>query len=654
VTRIEDLHDWRLEVDIEDIAWAFFDRENASMNTLDKRATGELARIVSFAEDAATRSEIKGLVFISGKKGNFIAGADINEFDNLQSEEEVRNVVEFATDIFNRIENLPIPVVAAIHGFCLGGGLELALACHYRVADREDITKFGFPEVKLGLIPGLNGTARAFRHLTPSNAMGIMLTGKMFDAEYAQKIGLVEQLVPSSPGLSWAARKAIRQNRRPRSGPWWNRLLTILPVRALFASMARKKTTAKVNADHYPAPFRIIDIFARHGGNFAATRAAEADAFAELMISDTSRNLRRVFRLSEMLKKQAPRLDFRPQRAHIIGAGTMGGDIAAWCAFSGMEVAIEDVSETQVDAALARANKLFKRKLRKKTLVDAAKARLHKDKDGSFILRADIIIEAVAEDLAIKQDIFVNLEKKAKASALLATNTSSLKIEEIAAKMQNPQRLIGLHFFNPVAKLPLVEVVRGKNSDDNEVLRGCNFVAKTLRKYPLVTADSPGFLVNRILAPYLLAAAELYKEGEEREKIDAAALHFGMPVGPLELLDAIGLDICLRAAEGMNRIDDSSEIHRMVQAGNLGKKTGEGFYTWKDGKADKKTANDYDTTELETLAERLTSPLFAECEICLADGVVENADLVDAGAVFGAGFAPFRGGPLNYARLTNG
>ena len=646
-TDLSNLKDWAFHIDFERIAWAAFDREDESMNTLGERPLEELAQIIAAVEDAANKADVRGLVIISGKESSFIAGADIRDFETFTSETEVENSVKQVADLFNRIENLRVPVVAAIHGFCLGGGLELAMACHYRIADREDGTRLGLPEVKLGLFPGLNGTVRALRNAGPLNGMQAMLTGRMLRPAAARAQGFVDQLVPTHHSLRWAARKAVLSKRRSKGAPLWQRLMTKSPIRGLLAAQMKKKTAEKVREEHYPAPFALIDLFEKFGGDPDRMAVAETRAFAPLMVGETSRSLRRVFRLSEMLKAQAPKDGFKPQRAHVIGAGTMGGDIAAWCVVSGMEVSLQDMAPEQIEIALKRAKKLFRKRLRSKVAVDSAMARLIPDVEGKHVPRADIIIEAIIENLEIKQKVFKGLENRLKPGAVLATNTSSLPIEDIAAPLQDPGRLIGLHFFNPVDKMPLVEVVRGKNTREEEIGKGCAFAA-AINKFPVIVKSGPGFLVNRVLGPYMFSAMERYQSGVAREKIDEAALKFGMPMGPLELSDIVGLDVCKHVAEILGHgTPDDSEIARLVRNGKLGKKTGEGFYVWKDGKPERE-ASEFEDDELEALGRELIKPLLEECQKCLDDKVVENADFVDAGVIFGTGFAPFRGGPLHY------
>ncbi|HUU24320.1 MAG TPA: 3-hydroxyacyl-CoA dehydrogenase NAD-binding domain-containing protein [Methyloceanibacter sp.] len=653
---LTDLKDWTFSVDFEGIAWAMFDREGESMNALGRRPTEELEKIVKAVEDAPA-GEVRGLVLMSGKESSFIAGADIKEFEGFDTEDKIKDVVKQTLELFDRIERLPVPVVAAIHGYCLGGGFELVLACDWRIADREEGTRLGFPEVKLGIFPGLNGTVRAIQAAGPLDGMTAMLTGKMLRPTAARAMGFVDQLVPTRHNLKWATRKAVLQKRRSKGAPWWKKLMLKQPVRGMLAKQMRAKTKAKVREEHYPAPFRLIDLFERYGDNPARMKLAETEMFAPLMASETSRNLRRVFKLSETLKDAAPKNGFKPRKVHVIGAGTMGADIAAWCVVSGMQASLQDLDEAQIGKALSRAKKLFRKRLRGKTAIESAVARLIADPDGKQIKHADVVIEAIVEKLDVKQKLFADLETKAKASAVLATNTSSLKLEDIAKALKDPGRLVGLHFFNPVAQLPLVEVVRGSGTREEEIGKACRFVT-AINKLPLITKSCPGFLVNRVLAPYMMEAVRLYQEGQPREKLDQAALKFGMPMGPMELMDMVGLDICNKVGEELDlapKADGKPDnvLATLVKQGKLGKKTGEGFYVWEDGKPKREDA-EYDEADLARLGRALIKPLLDEAERAEADHVVADADHVDAGVIFGTGFAPFRGGPLHYRRSEAG
>ncbi len=580
-TPLPNLKDWRFSVDFENIAWALIDREGESMNSLGRRPTEELGDIVKWVEEAQSRGELAGLVIMSGKPSGFIVGADIREFESFAvSEASVTEAVNQTLELFDRIDKLQLPVVAAIHGYCLGGGLELALACDWRIADREEGTRLGFPEVKLGIFPGLNGTVRSIEVAGPVDAMTAMLTAKMLRPSAARAIGLVDQLVPTHHQLRWAARKAVLQKRRSKGAPWWKKLMLKQPIRGMLAKQMRAKTAAKVREDHYPAPFRLIDLFERYGDDPARMKKAETEMFAPLMAGDTARNLRRVFMLSEMLKDEAPKNGFKPRKVHVIGAGTMGGDIAAWCVVCGMQASLQDLDEAQIKKALSRAKGLFKKQLRGQTAIDSAIARLIADPQGREIKHADVVIEAIAEKLEIKQKLFADLETKLKPGAVLATNTSSLKIEDIARSLRDPGRLVGIHFFNPVAALPLVEVVRGEQTREDEVKKAASFVT-AIKKFPLVVKSCPGFLVNRVLAPYMMDAVRRYEDGTARDKIDQAAVKFGMPMGPLELMDLVGLDIANHVGETLGLAPGKDNaLSRLVKAGKLGKKTGEGFYVW--------------------------------------------------------------------------
>ena len=644
------LRDWRYSVDRQGIAWAVFDREGESQNSLGRRALEELGAIVEEVERAARDRAVRGLVFISGKEKGFIVGADVREFEALTDERQIIDSVTMVNAYLDRIERLPVPVVCCIHGMCLGGGLELALACHWRIATRDEGTRVGFPEVRLGIFPGFNGTVRSIRQAGALSAMPLMLQGSMIRATVARGMGLLDELVPSPLNLRWAARKAVERKRKSKSAPIWKDLLRQWPARGLLANKLRSETAKKVREAHYPAPFRLIDLFETHAGHLDGMKAAETRAFAPLMLSDTSRNLRRVFKLSEMLKAQAPKdLDYKPLRAHVIGAGVMGADIAGWCVACGMEVSLQDVNPEQIAKGIDAQKKLFGRKFKTKAQRDAARARLIADPQGANIGRADIVIEAIVERLEVKQSLFQSIEGKLKPGAVLATNTSSIMIEDIARPLADPGRLIGIHFFNPVAQMPLVEVIKGATSREDEVRKGCAFVT-AIDKFPLIVKSSPGFLVNRVLAPYMMAALQRVERGEAKEKIDEAARTFGMPMGPVELADTVGLDVCAHVGKILNApAGESSKLDQMVAAGKLGKKSGEGFYVWKDGKPQKtEPETPYDQFELERLGRELVEPLIRECERCRDERIVENADFVDAGVIFGTGFAPFRGGPLHF------
>jgi 3-hydroxyacyl-CoA dehydrogenase / enoyl-CoA hydratase / 3-hydroxybutyryl-CoA epimerase len=644
---LSSLQDWHFEIDQERIAWAVLDRQGESQNSLSRRVLEELGQIVQFVSGAAKEKAVAGLAILSGKAKGYIVGADVREFETLTSEQDVIANLKTVNGMLDEIERLGIPVATGIHGFCLGGGLELALACHWRIATRDESTRLGFPEVKLGIFPGFNGTARSIRQAGAMAAMPAMLAGSMIRASAARGMGLVDELVDDASQLRWACRRAIQSGKRSVPASGLKAMASLWPVRGQITKRMRAETAKKAREAHYPAPFRLIDLYEEHGGSYARMKAEETAAFAPLMMSATSKNLRRVFRLSEMLKAQAPKdLAWTPLRVHVIGAGVMGADIAGWCVASGMEVSLQDLSPEAIAKGIDAQGKLLSRKFKTKAAKDAAKARLIADPKGDLIGRADVVIEAIVEKLEIKQALFADLEGKLKPGAVLATNTSSIMIEDIAKPLKDPGRLIGIHFFNPVAAMPLVEIIRGRDTRQSDVDKGCAFVA-AIDKFPLVAKSAPGFVVNRVLGPYMMSAMERMEKGEKKEVIDEAARLFGMPMGPIELADQVGLDVCANVGRVLGRSAEGSTLQRLVDAKKLGKKSGEGFYVWKDGKAEK-TAVTADPAKLEALGRQLVEPLIAECEKVRDEGIVANADLVDAGVIFGTGFAPFRGGPLHF------
>jgi 3-hydroxyacyl-CoA dehydrogenase/enoyl-CoA hydratase/3-hydroxybutyryl-CoA epimerase len=634
---------WRFHRDIENLGWLTIDTPGAPVNTLSREAIMELEALVTRFEELAQTRELEGIVLLSGKDSGFIAGADISEFDAMSDFSVLPQALERTHALFNRIEALKIPVVAGVHGFCLGGGLELALACHYRVAVNDDKTRIGFPEVNLGIFPGFGGTGRSVRQAGPVDAMQIMLTGKMLRAGAARGLNLVDKLVRHRDMLRWEARKAILQHRRSSEAPFTKRVLATGLLREYIANKMREQTRKKVRREHYPAPYALIDLFEKHGNDPRAMSRGEIDAFVPLMGSETATNLRRVFFAQESLKKLGTK-GAKFSRVHVIGAGVMGGDIAAWCALRGMAVTLQDLDMARINPALDRAKKLFKKRLRKKREVDTAMLRLEADPTGKGVPRADVIIEAVVEKLEVKQAIFGGLEDRIKPGAILATNTSSIELERIAEHLKQPERLIGLHFFNPVAQLPLVEVIRSKFNTDDEIGKGAAF-ALAIGKSPVVVKSAPGFLVNRVLMPYMLGAVQRVEAGESKELIDAAAVAFGMPMGPIELMDTVGLDVGHSVATELgHQVPIESRFATLVREGKLGRKTGEGFYKWVDGKAQKGEPPERD--DLAALGRELVKPLVDMTEVVLAEGVVANERLADIGVILGTGFAPFLGGPL--------
>ncbi len=636
---------WSLRHDIDGIAWLCIDRGDEKVNSLGTEVLSELERIVSALET----DKPAGLVLMSGKPGSFIVGADVREFDATSEVSVLEDNVRKVHGLFQRIEDLPFPTVVAFEGYCLGGGLELALCFDWRIALDADHTRIGFPEVNLGIYPGFGGSGRAIAAIGAVKAMQIMLTGRMLRARAARSLGLVDQVVDVHGSLRWAARNAVMRKKRHKRPGLFDRLGSAGPARGFLAKQMRKQVASRARREHYPAPYELIDAFESSGHSQAAMIRLEAEKVPRLLAGDTSRNLRRVFRLMEQLKSQGKRSSFKARRVHVIGAGVMGGDIAAWCAVRGLEVTLQDREMKYIEPALKRATSLFKRKLKKPEAVAAAQQRLVADVEGRGVERADVIIEAIFENRDAKRELFAGLKGKVADHAIIATNTSAIPLAELADVLDDPSRLIGLHFFNPVAKMPLVEIVHDTGSDPARVDDGSSF-ATQIGKYALPVTSTPGFLVNRVLAPYMRNAMKLHREGIPKEALDKAAEQFGMPMGPVELADTVGLDVGLGVIHtlmGDAAAEDRKVLEEMVKQGKLGKKSGEGFYVWKKGKP-QRDAKAHEGHDLDDLAKQLMAPYFDECQACLADGVVEDADLLDAGMIFGTGFAPFRGGPLHY------
>lgn len=631
---------WRLSKGDDGIAWLDFDSADGTTNTLSAEAMSEFDRILSTLSSAPPR----GLVIASAKAAGFIAGANIEEFTRIDSASAARELVQRGWDIFNRLAQVPYPTLALIRGHCMGGGLELSLACRYRIAVDEPSTRMALPEVMLGIVPGWGGMKRLPETVGPAAALDMMLTGKGVNAKKAKRIGLVDAAVPPRV-MERAARMMVLSGAPRRELPWLQKLMNG-PLKAIVAGKARKQVAGKARPEHYPAPYAIIDTWEKYDGNALAVPASDPASLDTIFQSPTAKNLVRVFFLQERLKGFGKESDFAPRRVHVIGAGVMGGDIAAWCALRGMTVTLQDQSVERIAPAVARARKLYEKKHRgDKAQVQFTLDRLVPDPDGHGIARADVIIEAIFEDLEVKRALFADIERRARPDAVLASNTSSLRIEDIASVLDDPARLVGIHFFNPVAMLPLVEVVAGEQSDPVQVQRAAGFVRK-IDKLPLPVRSAPGFLVNAVLGPYMLEALRCVDEGIAPEAIDRALVEFGMPMGPVELVDTVGLDIAVAAGKTLAGPDATPPRVLMdkVAAGKLGRKSGEGFYRWQDGKVQK---NDIDTIP-SGLAARIIGPLLEAASRCVDARVVADAELADAGVIFGTGFAPFRGGPLHY------
>jgi 3-hydroxyacyl-CoA dehydrogenase/enoyl-CoA hydratase/3-hydroxybutyryl-CoA epimerase len=636
---------WKLEIDADRIAWLTCDVPGGSTNVLSSGVLQELAELLS----EISRAKPVGVVIRSAKRSGFVAGADIKEFLDLRTPEEAYTLIRRGQQVLDRLESLECPSVAVIHGFALGGGLELALAATYRVGADDASLSLGLPEVQLGIHPGFGGTVRAVRLMGVRPALELMLKGKPFKGARALEVGLIDRLVPPAE-IEPVAKRLLLQPPAKKSAPFVEKLLNLKAMRPFIARQAAAQLSSKVSREHYPAPYAIVELWLAHGAAGAESYEAEARSIAELMCTPTSRNLVRVFMLQTRLKGLGGKPDAEFRHVHVIGAGVMGGDIAAWAALRGMTVTLQDRSAELIAPALTRAETLFQKRLKEPGAATAAAARLTADVAGAGVGSADVVIEAIVENADAKRALYAELEPKLKPGAVLATNTSSIPIEVLAETLRDPGRLVGIHFFNPVPQMQLVEIVQGAGTDPGAARRALWFTRK-LDKLPLPCKSAPGFVVNRILMPYINEALFALSEGIAPSVIDAAGTRFGMPMGPVELADVVGLDVALHVgrvlAQAFGRSVPEILVKR-VEDGKLGRKNGEGFYRWQDGKAVRESG---EATQIPAdLEDRLILPMLNEAVAALREGVVEDADLLDAGAIFATGFAPFRGGPLQYAK----
>ncbi|MBN8480489.1 MAG: enoyl-CoA hydratase/isomerase family protein [Xanthomonadales bacterium] len=639
---------WSSERDAEGIVVLAFDRAGSSVNTFAREVLDELDEIL----ERLSFEPPKGLVIRSAKAAGFIAGADIREFEGYGRSGRVLDAITNGQRVLERIARLPCATVAAIHGHCMGGGTELALACRYRVASRDPSTRIGLPEVKLGIFPGWGGSARLPYLIGAPKALEFMLSGRTASAENARAMGLVDAV--TSPEL--LVERAREMIRRPPQRPLAQRLTAwatnTWPARQILAPVVRKQTAAKARPEHYPAPFALIETW-RKGGGLGTRLRNEARAVARLAQTPTARNLIRVFFLQERLKGLGSGTEHGIRRVHVVGAGVMGGDIAAWSALRGFDVSLQDRELKYVQPALERARELFNKRLKSADRIEPALARLRADVEGEGVASADLVIEAIFENAEAKEALYRSLEPRMKDSALLASNTSSIPLDELRKAVATPARFLGLHYFNPVALMPLVEIVRQDALDPAIEKRALAF-CKAIDKLPVPVKGTPGFLVNRILMPYMLEAVRLYGEGVPGPVLDKAAKKFGMPMGPIELADTVGLDVAASVGRELGPflgLEIPAGMESLLASGKRGKKDGEGFYRWEDGKPVKPEV-DPNYSAPSDIEDRMILPMLNESVACLHDGVVDDADLLDAGVIFGTGFAPFRGGPIQYIRDT--
>ncbi|MEE9493797.1 MAG: 3-hydroxyacyl-CoA dehydrogenase NAD-binding domain-containing protein [Gammaproteobacteria bacterium] len=633
-----------INIDADNIAWLHLDKQASGTNVLSASVLGEFYQQLLELEKQRPR----GLIILSDKKNGFIAGADVNEFTQLKNQDEALDAIRRGQEVFDRLAALSFPTVALIHGFCLGGGLELALACNYRIALDDAKTRLGLPEVRLGIHPGFGGSARSIPLLGAVNAMDLMLSGRSISAFVAKRMGLVDYCVPRRQ-FENTARQVILTLPAQHSPTRAQKLSNHAATRPILAKVFEKQVAKKASKAHYPAPYALIDLWKKHGGDSRAMLHAEAESVARLLSGNTAQNLIRIFQLQEKMKALGKVADFRPQHVHVVGAGLMGGDIAAWCALQGMTVTLQDQSPERIAPAIKRAHKLYTRRLKRPRPVQEVLDRLMPDHAGLGVERADVVIEAIFEDGDAKRELYQTLEPRMRKQAILATNTSSIPLDELNTVLADPGRLVGLHFFNPVAKMQLVEIIHTADTHQAVIDNAMAFTQR-IGKLPLPVKSSPGFLVNRVLMPYLLEAVQLVGEGVPVVEIDKAALSFGMPMGPVELADTVGLDICLHVGRILGDhlgLQIPTKLKQMVNSGHLGKKIGQGFYHYKKGKIIRpKTPRGYQAEA--DLTDRMIMRLLNEVVACHRQGIADDAELIDGGLVFGTGFAPFLGGPIHY------
>ena len=637
---------------------------------------------------------VTALVFRSGKDSGFLAGADLRVIGSLTSAEAAQEICWTGQSLMQRLESLRVPTVAVISGVCLGGGLEFALACRYRVVVEDPRTKLGLPEVELGLLPGWGGTQRLPKRVGLTAALPMLLTGKKVGARDAARIGLADVVCKAdqvdaeivkllgmgageTPADHYAEDSSFRLGSamvrlfggKGRSQPLWSRAIDQTSLGHWLAlKMARRNIRA--NADNYPALNAILTaVSAGLGRSDDVGFAVEREEFGKLLMTEAHHSLLGLFfqreraRRSETWVPGVTTKQRRIRKVGVLGGGTMGAGIAHWASMQGFEVVLKEVNAELLDAGLSRIRDLFQESVRKQALSPSDAAvkigAITATTDWRAFADVDLVVEAVTERLDIKQAVFRDLELFCPKHAILASNTSALSIRAIGEAIHDSNRVVGLHFFNPVHRMQLVEVVRTPQSRDEDVAMLVDFVKK-LGKVPLVTADSPGFVVNRILFPYLDEAVRLHCEGVSTEAIDRAMKRFGMPMGPLELLDQVGIDVAAHVADSLNKLSvelspTGTRLHEMASAGQIGRKSGRGFYVYlQDGKRRGRAVNSPTkpmTMSVDDIRDRILLRLVNEAGLCLQEGVVPDSWMIDLGMVLGTGFAPFLGGPLRMCEL---
>jgi len=665
------------EIDEDAIGWITFNDASRKLNVLDEAIMRGFAEALDLARAAGREGRAKVVVIRSGKPDSFIAGADVDEIAGLEDPSEAEKKIRLGQAIYMDVETLPVPTVAAIHGICVGGGTELALACRHRVLSDSKRTKIGLPEVMLGILPAWGGTTRLPRLVGLSAALDLLLTGKQIDSRKARRIGFAGSVFPEdlfqdmvrefALDVAGGGVEAVRRKKTLLS----RALDGTLPGRKLVLRTAKKRVLSSTGG-HYPAPLRILEILDSHlGGTVESSLAAEARIGAELVVSSVSKNLVHVFRMREATKKTIGRGKAKPaaiKNLGVIGAGVMGGGIAQLAAYNDVRVYMKDIRHDAVTGGLQHARSLFDKAVKRRKLSKRDAAQHMELISGGLeyhgLSGADLVVEAVVERLDVKRAVLAETEDNVPDDCVIATNTSSLSVDEMATALDRPELFCGMHFFNPVHRMPLVEVVRGRASSDDAVATVYAFALR-VGKVPVLVRDGPGFLVNRILGPYLNEAGFLLGDGASIQQVDAVAKSFGMPMGPLRLVDEVGIDVSTHAGaslrEGLgDRLDPSPVLLALGSTERLGKKGGKGFYLYEKGKetgvdetvyAELGASVPSNRRKLESrdVRDRLVLQMINEASRLLEDGIVENAEDVDLAMIMGTGFPPFRGGLLRFA-----
>ncbi|MEX2471201.1 MAG: 3-hydroxyacyl-CoA dehydrogenase NAD-binding domain-containing protein [Gemmatimonadota bacterium] len=684
------------EIDGDGIGWITFDDPERSQNVLTEPVMRRLGGALDEARAAGREGRVRVVVIRSGKEAGFIAGAEVDAIADIEDPGDAEAKVKMGQAVFSDVTTLPVPTVSAIHGVCLGGGLELSLACTHRVASDAPRTKLGLPEVMLGILPAWGGTTRLPRLVGLQAALDLLLTGKQIDARKARRIGLVDEIFPVAlfPDLVRDFAIDVARGSRSRKAPSRKLVKRLLddtgPGRRIVLHQARKKVMASTGG-HYPAPLRMLELLEEHlGGSVEESLAAEGRAAGELIVSTECKNLIHVFHMREAARKGAGVTDGEDpgrkiERIGVLGAGVMGGGVAQLAAYNGIDVYMKDIRHDAVGSGLRHARQLFdkavKRRKTSRREADRAMERIAGGLDDHGLRGSGLVVEAVVERMDVKRDVLAAAEREVDDRCVLATNTSSLSVEEMASALQRPERFCGMHFFNPVHRMPLVEIVRGPETSDVTVAT-VHRLAVELGKVPVVVRDGPGFLVNRILGPYLNEGGFLMAEGAAIETIDEAATAFGMPMGPIRLIDEVGIDVSRHAGAALHealgaRMAPSPVLSRIGETDRLGKKGGRGFYLYEKGEekgvdeavyaelglatpstavdgADADAAGAPPAEPAPTLDEtairwRLVLPMINEAARILDEGIAPDAAAIDLAMIMGTGFPPFRGGLLHFA-----